>query len=78
MPEVLAALLLLRQVKYQCIFMQQNYRPITGCQQSLFVFNGDFGGFQWGNGPILNIMLEIGLNMIDLVITHLTHPWGPS
>ena len=40
-------------------------------------FNGDFGEFQWGNGPILNIMLENDLNMIDLVLTHLTHPWGP-
>ena len=30
-----------------------------------------------GNGPILNIMLENDLNMIDLVLTHLTHPWGP-
>ena len=28
-------------------------------------------------GPILNIMYENDLNMIDLVITHLTHPWGP-
>ena len=55
----------------------QNYRPITGCQRSLFVFNGDFGGFQWGNGPILNIMLENDLNMIDLVQTHLNQPWGP-
>ena len=45
----------------------QNYRPITGCERSVFVFNGDFGGFQWGNGPILNIMLENDLNMIDLV-----------
>ena len=32
--------------------------------------SGDFG-------PILNIMLENDLNMIDLVLTHLTHPWGP-
>ena len=29
----------------------QNYGPITGCGRPLFVFNGDFGGFQWGNGP---------------------------
>ena len=30
-------------------------------------------------GPILilNIMAENGSNMIDLVLTHLTHPWGP-
>ena len=25
----------------------------------------------------MNIMKENDLNMIDLVITHLTHPWGP-
>ena len=55
----------------------QIYRPITGCQWSLFVFDGDFGGFQWGNGPILNIMLENDLNMIDLVLTQLNQPWGP-
>ena len=53
-------------------FFLQNY----GTAQ-FFVFNRDFGGFQWGNGPILNIMLENDLNMIDLVLTHLTHPWGP-
>ena len=30
-------------------------------------------------GPILilNIMAENDSNMIDLVLTHLTHPWGP-
>ena len=51
----------------------QNYRPITPIVQALFVFNGNFNG---KNGPILNIMAENDLNMIDLVITHLTHPWG--
>jgi len=40
----------------------------------LMGISGDFNG---GNGPILNIMLENDLNMIDLVLTHLTHPWGP-
>ena len=55
----------------------QNYRHITAIGRSLFVFNGDFGGFKWGNGPILNIMLENDLNMINLVLTHLTRPWSP-
>ena len=45
--------------------------------RNFFVFNGDFGGFQWRNGPILNIMLENDLNMINLVLTHLNQPWGP-
>ena len=52
----------------------QNYKPIFPNLQALFVFNGNFNG---GNGLILNIMSENDLNMIDLVITHLTHPWGP-
>ena len=30
-----------------------------------------------GNGPILNIMSENDLDMIDLVLTHLIQPWGP-
>ena len=43
----------------------QNYRPITEIERSLFVFNG----IPMGNGPILNIMSENDLNMIDLVLT---------
>ena len=49
-------------------------RPITEILQALFVFKWEF---QWENDPILNIMAENDLNMIDLVLTHLTHPWGP-
>ena len=30
-----------------------------------------------GQFLILNIMAENDSNMIDLVLTHLTHPWGP-
>ncbi len=30
-----------------------------------------------GKWPELDIMLENDLNMIDLVLSHLTHPWGP-
>ena len=33
---------------------------------------------KWENGPILNIMAENDSNMIDLDLTHLTHPWGPD
>ena len=50
----------------------QNYRPITPIVQALFLWE-----FQWENGPILNIMAENDSNVIDLVLTHLTHPWGP-
>ena len=28
----------------------QNYRPITGCERSFFVFNGDFNGEMAKNG----------------------------
>ena len=35
-------------------------------------------GISMGKLLDLNIMSENDLNMIDLVITHLNHPWGPS
>ena len=54
-------------------FEMQNYRPITEIERSLFVFNG----IPMGNGPILNIILENNLNMINLVLTYLNQPWGP-
>ena len=34
-------------------------------------------GISMGPILILNIMAENDSNMIDLVLTHLTHPWGP-
>ena len=34
-------------------------------------------GISMGQFLILNIMAENDSNMIDLVLTHLTHPWGP-
>ena len=34
-------------------------------------------GISMGKLLDLNIMSENDLNMIDLVITHLNHPWGP-
>ena len=32
------------------------YRPINNTIPAIFVFNGNLWEFQWGNGPILNIM----------------------
>ena len=34
-------------------------------------------GISMGQFFILNIMAENYSNMIDLVLAHLTHPWGP-
>ena len=31
-------------------FNFQSYRPRNDLLQAVFVFNGDFGGFQWGYG----------------------------
>ena len=40
-----------------------------------FFFGAGTFCFQWENDPILNIMAENDLHMIDLVKAHLTHPW---
>ena len=73
LPVVFVFLLVYYLRKHLSFWKSEWFRGVS----NFLHFESFLMGISMGPILILNIMAENDSNMIDLVLTHLTHPWGP-
>ena len=73
LPVVFVFLLIYYLRKHLSFWKSEWFRGVS----NFLHFESFLMGISMGPILILNIMAENDSNMIDLILTHLTHPWGP-